>query len=312
MPTRREALKALAALPWQRRATPGTRAGHALAYHAGLNATCLLGGDAPADENLEPWFWNGTAWTARAVRDRPIVTTLVTAVSDLEKKSVLAFGGITVLGKRYGPPMGQLWELTATGSWRRHADGDTHPGARHHHAAAFDTARGRLVLYGGIDDQDRWSTDVWEWERRRWHRLATANGPGERAHHAMAFDSRRRRVVLRGGTGSTKERPNDTWEWDGKAWHQTATDGPDAGRGYRMAYDAERGVTVLFGGNTCLWDGTAWTRAETPAAPAPRSVHALAYDPLRKRVILYGGSIAQGNADDTWEWDGARWTEMRG
>jgi hypothetical protein len=311
MPTRREAITALAALAWQRPATPGTRAGHALAYHAGLNALCMVGGDAPADENLETWFWNGTAWTRRTLKDRPIVTTLVAAVSDVAQKSVLTFGGITVLGKRYGPPSGDLWELTANGTWRKRASGDAQPGARHHHAAAFDSARGRLVLYGGIDEYDKWTTDVWEWDRTLWHRIETATGPGERAHHAMAYDSRRRRIVLRGGTRSTKERPNDTWEWDGTAWHQVATDGPDPGRGYRMAYDSEHGVTVLFGGNTCLWDGKQWTRAETPVAPPPRSVHALAYDPVRKRVVLYGGSIDPGNGDDTWEWDGARWTAMQ-
>ncbi len=26
-----------------------------------------------------------------------------------------------------------------------------------------------------------------------------------------------------------------------------------------MAFDAARGVTVLCGGETCLWDGGAWT-----------------------------------------------------
>lgn len=294
-------------------ARPGPRAGHALAYHAGLGAMCLIGGDdaGPDRPREEPWLWNGRTWTMRRMADGPGVTSLVAATSDPERKSVLVFGGFSVLGQhRYGPPMGELWELTAEGAWRPHHGGGPEPGPRHHHAAAFDSARGRLVLYGGIDATDSWVRDVWEWDRTRWHRIQTPTGPGERAHHALSYDSTRGRVVLRGGTHASKERPTDTWEWDGKAWHQAATDGPDPGGGYRMAYDAERAVTVLFGGNTCLWDGARWTRAEASPSPAPRTVHALAYDPARKRVVLYGGTVDQKDVGDTWEWDGGHWREL--
>lgn len=270
---------------------------------------CLFGGDAPNGADSRLWLWNGTAWSQRA-SNGPAVSSLVVAVSDPGQRSVLTHGGFVVTGRnQYGPPAGELWELIANGSWRKHeSDG---PGPRHHHAAAFDSKRGRLVLYGGIDAGGTWSTDVWEWDRKRWHQLRTDNGPGERAHHAMAFDSTRNRIVLCGGVRSNKERPNDTWEWDGSTWRQAAADRPDAGGGYRMAYDSERKQTVVFGGNTCLWDGRSWTRVATPSAPAPRTVHALAEDPVRKRLVLYGGTIDQSNVGDTWEWDGSQWSEQR-
>ena len=330
MPTRREALAAAAKAAigaacsglmatWADAAPaagarPGQRAGHALAYHAGLAAMCLIGGDdeGPDRPREEPWLWNGREWTMRRMGDGPGVASLVVAASDPERKSVLIFGGFSVLGRqRYGPPMGELWELTAEGAWRRPPAEGLQPGPRHHHAGAFDSARGRFVIYGGIDSTDTWVRDVWEWDRTRWHRIQTPSGPGERAHHAMCFDGKRGRVVLRGGTNPSKARPTDTWEWDGHAWHQTATDGPDSGGGYRMAYDSERGVTVLFGGNTCLWDGVRWTRAETSPSPPARTVHALAYDPARKRVVLYGGTVDQKDISDTWEWNGAQWREAQ-
>ena len=91
-----------------------------------------------------------------------------------------------------------------------------------------------------IDASGRWQSDVWEWDRERWHRIETPNGPGERAHHALAYDSRRGRVVLRGGTHSNKVHPSDTWEWDGKAWQQAAADGPGPGAGYRMIIPEEQ------------------------------------------------------------------------
>jgi hypothetical protein len=88
-----------------------------------------------------------------------------------------------------------------------------------------------------------------------------------------------------------------------------------------MAYDSARGVTVLFGGqladgtsagDTWEWDGTgggAWTqRAVT--GPSGRVFTAMAYDPVRNRTVLFGGTNFYGALfGDTWEWDGATWTQ---
>jgi hypothetical protein len=86
-----------------------------------------------------------------------------------------------------------------------------------------------------------------------------------------------------------------------------------------MAYDSDRGVTVFFGGeigvtgsekyfnDTWEYDGTnQWRQIIVPdSKPLPRSFHAMAYDPVRKRVVLYGG-YAGGvfGLDDTWEYTG--------
>ena len=86
-----------------------------------------------------------------------------------------------------------------------------------------------------------------------------------------------------------------------------------------MAYDAARGVIVLFGGGrrtaeTWTWDGTAWTQ-HMVSGPSGRDTHAMAYDARRGRVVLYGGGGTRsegappyGYLSDVWEWDGARWT----
>jgi hypothetical protein len=58
------------------------------------------------------------------------------------------------------------------------------------------------------------------------------------------------------------------------------------------------------------WIATPTSPGELPSG---RGAHALAYDPLRRRVVLFGGSTVPGSSadalDDTWEWDGARWTQ---
>ena len=85
-----------------------------------------------------------------------------------------------------------------------------------------------------------------------------------------------------------------------------------------MAYDAARGVSVLFGGfidtgdisllHTDLWewDGNRWReRAPLGALPSGRSDPLLTYDPHRATTVLFGGQVAWP-LSDIWAWDGGR------
>ena len=38
--------------------------------------------------------------------------------------------------------------------------------------------------------------------------------------------------------------------------------------------------------------------------------HGMAYDPIRDRVVLFGADGNSQSSDDTWEWDGASWTQL--
>ena len=76
-----------------------------------------------------------------------------------------------------------------------------------------------------------------------------------------------------------------------------------------MAYDSQRGVTVMFGGEDAggwaegLWeyDGSTWTlRADTPG-PWPRVDSGMAYDSARGVTVLFGGLSMDGRKNDTWE-----------
>lgn len=48
-----------------------------------------------------------------------------------------------------------------------------------------------------------------------------------------------------------------------------------------------------------------WVPTQIPV----RSNAAMAYDPIRKRLVLFGGNSGTDHRFDTWEWDGATWTE---
>jgi hypothetical protein len=146
--------------------------------------------------------------------------------------------------------------------------------------------------------------------------------------HGMAFDSTRRQVVLYGGADASHVR-QDTWAWDGpqRHWALITTDGPGSRTFPAMAFDETRGEIVLFGGNRVLFGpatndgatflddtwvlrGNRWVR-QSARGPSARAEAAMAYDPRRRRSVLFGGysSTVDGRVrfGDTWEWDGERW-----
>lgn len=60
----------------------------------------------------------------------------------------------------------------------------------------------------------------------------------------------------------------------------------------------------------CTLPAPTWTLVTPAAAPEPRSMHVMAYDAGRQRMVVFGGSSIAGNWTNTWEFDGATWTEV--
>jgi len=190
------------------------------------------------------------------------------------------------------------------------------PAARAKSAMAYDSSRGVVVLFGGRTSSQAYG-ETWEWNGRSWT-LRSVNGPSSRAGHAMTYDANRHVTVLFGGIGEGS--PNgglngETWEWDGNTWTQRVVDGPTARASHAMAYDEERQVSILFGGqngtgvpygDTWEWDGCSW-RQKSVNGPTARYGHAVAYDAIRRILVLFGGRSNFVANDETWEWDGTVW-----
>src|SRR4029077_4490065 len=92
-----------------------------------------------------------------------------------------------------------LWSLSTAaasaqapdccGTWSPMTSG---PGPRSNSAAAFDSSRGRLVLYGGQNGSTILG-DTWEWDGTSWTSPPTfppppTPGPGPRAGHVLVYD----------------------------------------------------------------------------------------------------------------------------
>lgn len=99
-----------------------------------------------------------------------------------------------------------------------------------------------------------------------WTQRTDVGSPGPRYGHALAYDSDRGVTVFFGGEyslpGGDPEYFNDTWEYDGVSWKQIVIEGP---------------------------------------VPEPRSRHAMCYDNVLKRVILFGGQ--GGSFSDVWNYE---------
>lgn len=287
-----------------------------MVYDAGQGRMVLLISSTQSGFE-EIWRWNGKQW-ALVPGSGPAARELSGAVYDTRRKRIVLHGGI--VGPT-GDRKGDTWEWDGT-NW--HHMTDTGVGTRDHHAMAFDEARGKTVLFGGAKSDNSLATDTWEWDGVKWTQVAT-QGPGGRAHFAMVYDNKRKKVVLFGGIREDGKKYNDTWAWDGKTWEKLSAEGPLPRYRHRMAFDSHAGVMILYGGlgakhppgaldDTWIWDGQQWKEIKT-AGPGKRNSHVMANDPVRRRIVLCGGSFWDGQVskiyDDTWEWDGQQWTQIK-
>lgn len=122
------------------------------------------------------------------------------------------------------------------------------------------------------------------------------------------------------GPLGTETRRANTYEFDGVSWNEVSTaTSPSARINHSMAYDAKRGVIVLYGGDdgtntseeTELWEynGTTWTQkvfagdgGGRPSLLQP----ATAYDPKGERIAFYFGN------SEMWFWNGTQFTKYAG
>ena len=170
------------------------------------------------------------------------------------------------------------------GTWTKLAPLGTLPSVRFGHSVAYDTNDGLVFVFGGRvsgNFSDTWAYDpaasVWT------ERHPSGSIPSERVFQAMAYDSDTKRIILFGGLSylaDTSSCLDDTWIYDPA--------------------------------------GDTWTELY-PAGPVPsaRASHTMVYDPITKRVILFGGasdlSGTVASPDSTWAYDPSKntWIELK-
>jgi hypothetical protein len=301
-----------------------------LAYDPAVRAVVLFGGlrncsTASCDVNQgsvsdETWVWDGQTWTRQYPASSPPPRFNATLAYDPRNQTVVLFGG-----SQSGVPIDLddtwLWDGQ---TWTEQFPGTTPPSSSSA-TLVYDAATDSVVLVGAGPQ-----SDLWTWNGQDWTAVVSPQNPPSRQATGVAYDAARGVIVLFGGATHTSDPVpgagvccatdtlGDTWLWDGRTWTEaTAGAGPPPRSGARMAYDAARGVVVLFGGNynqgprqgiplndTWTWNGSAWLQQQVDSSPPAKNGAAMTYDFAGEAVILVGADPA----DTLWSWDGAAWS----
>jgi cysteine-rich repeat protein len=306
-------------------AGPIKRQHAAMEYDAARGVVVLFGGTRDALPFGFPlndtWEYDGTQWQDVSPVPSPAARYGAAMTYDATRFRMVLFGGRDQNGRMF-----DTWEYDGN-QWQPVATAFS-PSPRYMSAMTFDSSRNRVVLFGGGGGGDHYN-DTWEYDGNDWLPvdLDPAERPPERLAARMVFDTHHGRSVLFGGEFHA-DILADTWEYNGVRWVATTPPmSPTQRWGQAMAYalprDAGRRRVVLFGGHdlgtgtyrsdTWEFDGENWIEVLSThdSSPPARAHAAMAYDPVRDRIVLFGGEDANHVLfSDTWEYDGETWTQV--
>jgi hypothetical protein len=204
----------------------------------------------------------------------------------------------------------------------------------------YDPATRRLVLQVGVTGSGPSRDDAaqtWAWDGTRWTHLHPRTQLPAETSGAMAVDPVSGRLMYMGGDAFHETDANvpswspnfGTWLWDGATWERVA-DNPCQGgdpalgvdeatrqllvnspdiRGVHTTDDLESSGPAWYCTGAFRWTGRSWQAVPTDAdLPLPLDA-AVAWDPVSRRLIQFGGS-GQDGADETLGYDGERWRKL--
>jgi hypothetical protein len=199
-------------------------------------------------------------------------------------------------------------------NWRMLSPG-TFPPPRGYLAMTYDGASNVVIVFGGFDGTG-YLNDTWLFDGNAWKKVTTPTAPSRRANAQMAYDSISEKVVLFGGYNGRRWL-GDTWVWDGATltWSPANAANSPPGVTGPMLFNDPNGRVDKFGGfdgnrydgTFWRWTGRNWRQLHPPMVPYARSSAAVALNPARNQVVLFGG-LADVNPFNTWTYDGTTWT----
>ena len=258
----------------------------------------------------DTWEWDPTAgtWTERTiVGSKPTQRFGHAMAFDATRVKVVVFGGSDISTGGYRNDVWD-WDPT-TGAWSQRltgSEGGT-PSGRMYASMVSDDARARIEIVAG--------------------ETSSSSSYGSGGYYGSGGSVGM--PILPPGMGGGGSGSRDVWELDPATPAFTnrtpPLDVPSARANHAMAYNPSTGKTYVFGGYDVMggrslddfweWDGKTWVQVVGTAQPSARADAGLAYDPVRKSLILYGGTDYYGNNTygDTWEWDSTsrKWTQLK-
>lgn len=194
-------------------------------------------------------------------------------------------------------------------------------------ALMFDPRTHRIILFGGKDDHDVNLNEVWSLDlaAQRWEPILAENeGPPASEDHTAIYDPLGHRMIIYGGENGLTT--NQTWSFDfaARRWRDmTAQSEAPAREDHTAIYDSRGKRMIIFGGrnndgkNDYINIHEVWALDLDPQSatfeqwqnltneerhPLGRSDHAVVYDSLRNRMVIFGGWDKEKKEplQDTW------------
>jgi N-acetylneuraminic acid mutarotase len=199
---------------------PPARLFRSMVYDPATGRVILFGGLQLSFETLtfayfnDTWAYDSAAntWTElHPTGSLPPAREGHAMVYDPASGKVILFGGS---GEGFGY-LNDTWAYDPTAkSWASLTPTGDLPSAREYHSMVYDSAAGKMILFGGWNDSAEFN-DTWAYDptANRWASLTpTGEVPSARDSHAMVYDSATGKMILFGGCDENAEF-NDTWAY---------------------------------------------------------------------------------------------------
>jgi hypothetical protein len=242
-----------------------------------------------------------------------------TAIYDPVRDRMVIFGGFDEFS-RFRNDVYAL-ELADMGVWTHFTPVGTPPIGRYDHSAIYDPVYDRMVAYGGGGSAETpdLSDDVWTLSLAgapAWLALTPTGTPPSApsgSYHSAIYDPLRARLIVLGEMYA----PNEVRALSlagAPAWTVLTPTGTPPGYRRRTSaiYDPVRDRIVVFGGDdgsnpsnevwTLSLAGTpSWMKlTPTGTPPSGREEHTAIYDPVRDRMVVFGGRATPGYHSEVW------------
>ncbi len=303
---------------WTQRtlAMPTPRFSHPLVYDPAQQRVLFFGGEAQSGLTAETWSFSNARWKPVSGPQLPRYRANgLLAVAPGEQGLVL-YGGTSDTPATAA--MNDTW-LHTSGVWGEIRPINSPLTGLYALAACDRVSTGQLrpFLFGGLSATQVAQRNSYEFDGQSWLATSINTGPSARHSTRVVFDSSNSRVLLFGGrTGGTAL--GDLWKWEFGQWSPIVASGPSPRYEHAMAYDAARQRVVLFGGRVGdqyfgdTWEFNVVTNtwsflSDLNPAPPARCNASMVYDPVRQRVVMFGGFNGSTALNEVWEFDGANW-----
>lgn len=282
----------------------------------------VMGGTVDGASSLtDAWAYDlnpGGAWTEITTLGTPPAAYGHASAYDPLHDQMIVFGGVDAAAHTINLGAWRLRFNLATPTWSRVSLTGTLPPTVYYASAIYDPIADAFRVFGGWGNHPSTVSQqvytLWLHPSPNWGTPLPSNAPPPtgRQGAAVAYDAANRRMIVFGGQRQWSpvglEWLNDVWVLDlttvPPTWTELAPDGsPPEGRSFAsLVYDPSGNRVILYGGTNgnsfpatvqalSLGGTPTWSEL-TPAGtpPAARAQHGAIYDPVRDRMVLFGGS----------------------